>query len=60
MKLQLTKKRLDQLGTLLGLIAGVSGVLGTNEIINPKVAGSISGIATVLLGYVVQRPSNDL
>lgn len=50
------KQTLDRIATMLGLIAGISGVLGANGIIDSKVAGTVSGVATVCLGYVVQRP----
>ncbi len=58
MGIKLNKNHLDSLGTFLGLIAGISTVLGTQDIIDPKIAGAISGVATVCLGYVVQRPAN--
>lgn len=51
------KKDLDKLGTFLGLIAGISGVLVSNHVISPKVGGTVGGIATVFLGVVVQRPA---
>jgi hypothetical protein len=57
-KLSLTKKDLDKITTLLGLVAGISGVLGANDVINSKTAGTIGGIATVCLGYLVQYPTN--
>ncbi|MBD2526665.1 hypothetical protein [Nostoc sp. FACHB-133] len=56
--MKLNKNQLDLLGTLLGVIAGISTVLTTQGVIDQKVGGSISGIATVLLGIVVQRPAD--
>jgi hypothetical protein len=56
---RINKHQLDTLGTLLGLTAGIFTVLGTQEVINPKIAGTVSGIATVCLGYVVQRPVSE-
>lgn len=53
------KKDLDRLGTLLGLIAGISGVLVSNQVVDPKVGGTVSGIATVFLGVVVQHPAEE-
>lgn len=57
-KLNFTKKDLDKIATLLGLVAGISGVLGANDVIDSKTAGTVSGIATVCLGYLVQHPTN--
>ncbi|BAY46567.1 hypothetical protein SAMD00079811_41790 [Scytonema sp. HK-05] len=56
--MKLNKNQLDLLGTVLGVVAGVSTVLTTQGVINAKVGGSVSGIATVLLGVVVQRPTD--
>ncbi len=55
--IKLNKKQLDFLGTGLGLIAGIATVLTTQGVISGKVGGTVSGVATVLLGYVVQRPA---
>jgi len=52
------KNQLDLLATILGAIAGIFTVLGTQQVISPKVAGTVSGIATVLLGIIVQRPAD--
>lgn len=57
-QVRFNKNQLNTLGTLLGLTAGIATVLGTQEVISPKIAGTISGIATVCLGYVVQQPAN--
>lgn len=56
--MKLNKKQLDILGTVLGVVVGTATVLGTYEIINPKVAGAVGGVATVFLGVVTQRPAN--
>ncbi|MEI2582177.1 hypothetical protein [Scytonema sp. PRP1] len=56
--MKLNKNQLDLLGTILGVVAGISTVLTTQDVINAKVGGTVSGIATVLLGVVVQRPTD--
>ncbi|MBW4592442.1 MAG: hypothetical protein KME46_05865 [Brasilonema angustatum HA4187-MV1] len=56
--MKLNKNQLDVLGTFLGVVAGVSTVLSTQGVIDQKVGGSVGGIATVLLGVVVQRPTD--
>lgn len=55
--LRLNKPQLDLIATIIGLIGGCAGVLGANQIIDGKLAGSISGISTVFLGAIVQRPA---
>lgn len=57
--MRLSKDKLDFLGTVFGLIAGVSAVLGTYEVISPKTAGTVGGVAGVLLGIVTQRPADQ-
>lgn len=52
----MNKKQLDRLGTFLGLIAGITGALATNDVY-PKTTGSIAGISTFCLGWLVQRPA---
>lgn len=59
MRMKLNKNQLDMLGTFFGVIAGISGVLVTQQVGNPKIAGTVGGIATVLLGVVVQRPATE-
>lgn len=56
--MKLNKNQLDLLGTVLGVVAGISTVLTTQGVIDQKVGGSVSGVATVLLGVVVQRPTD--
>lgn len=55
--MRLSKQQLDALGTFLGVTSGICGVLIANHIGNENVIGTIGGIATVLLGYIVQRPA---
>lgn len=57
--LKLNKEKLDLLTTVFGIIAGVSAVLGTYEVISPTIAGLAGGISTVLLGTLAQRPANQ-
>jgi hypothetical protein len=56
--MKLSKRQLDSLATILGIIAGVSGVLVEFEVIPQKIGGAIGGIATIALGYIVQRPAD--
>ncbi len=56
--MKFNQRQLDSLGTVLGTIAGISIVLTTQGIIDAKLGQTVSGIATVLLGVVVQRPEN--
>jgi hypothetical protein len=56
---RINKRQLDTLGTILGLTAGIFTVLGTQGVVDQKIAGTVSGIATVFLGYVVQRPASE-
>ncbi|MEH2174825.1 hypothetical protein [Nostoc sp.] len=55
----MSQKTLDRLSTILGLVAGVSGVLGSSGMIGGNTAGIITGISTAILGYLVQRPATD-
>lgn len=57
--MKLNKKQLDVVATVLGAVAGIATVLGTQQIINPRLAGTISGVSTVLLGVVTQRPADS-
>lgn len=57
-RLKLSKPQLDLLGTIFGAIAGICGVLVTNEVGNAKIVGTIGGTAAVLLGVVTQRPAD--
>lgn len=56
--MKFNKRQLDFLSTALGLAAGISGVLVANDIISPKVGGTVGGLSTVFLGYLVQRPAD--
>lgn len=55
--LKLNKQQLDFIATVLGVIGGIATVLGTNQVIDGKIAGSVSGVSLVLLGAVTQRPA---
>lgn len=54
----MSKSTLNTLSTILGLIAGGSSLLGSTGIINLSTAGTIGGIATAMLGYLVQQPAS--
>lgn len=53
----MSKSTLNTLSTIFGLIAGGCSVLGNTGVINHNLAGTIGGIATALLGYLVQQPA---
>ncbi len=55
----MNQKTLDRVSTILGLVAGVSSVLGGAGMIGGNTAGIITGISTAILGYLVQRPAAD-
>ncbi|MEH1805787.1 hypothetical protein [Nostoc sp.] len=54
----LTKSTLNTLSTILGLIAGGSSLLGGAGVIDRSAASTIGGIATAMLGYLVQQPAS--
>ena len=56
--MKLNKYQLDLLGTILGAIAGICSVLVTQDVGDRKVVGTVGGVATVILGIVVQRPAD--
>lgn len=56
--MRLNKNQLDYLGTGLGIIAAIATVLTAQEIIPKKIGGTVGGVATALLGFVVQRPAD--
>lgn len=56
--MKFSKRQLDSAATLLGLIVGISGVLVQFDVVPEKLGGTVGGIATVLLGYIVQRPAD--
>lgn len=56
--IKFNKKQLDILASVFGLIAGVSGVFVVNDVAPKKLWGTTGGIATVLLGYITQRPAS--
>ncbi|MGV0107250.1 Holin [Nostoc sp. DSM 114160] len=53
----MSKSTLNTLSTILGLIAGASSLLGSTGVVNHQLAGTIGGLATALLGYLVQQPA---
>lgn len=56
--MKLNKNQLDTLATIFGAIAGICGVLLTQEIGDRKTLGTVGGVSTVLLGIVTQRPAD--
>lgn len=56
--MRLSKEHLDFFSTLCGLIVGVSGVLVANGVVNPKIGGTVGGIAGVCLGYLTNKPAS--
>ncbi|MBD2437349.1 hypothetical protein [Nostoc sp. FACHB-110] len=55
----MSQRTLDTVSTILGIVAGGATLLGNFHVINPQTAGTIGGIATAVLGYLVQRPASD-
>ncbi len=55
----MSKQTLNTLSTIFGLIAGGSSLLGSAGIINHSLAGTIGGLATAMLGYLVQQPAAE-
>ncbi|WP_375511417.1 hypothetical protein [uncultured Nostoc sp.] len=53
----MSKSTLNTLTTFFGLIAGGSTLLGGAGVINHQLASTIGGLATALLGYLVQQPA---
>ncbi|MHC5598768.1 MAG: hypothetical protein ACYTXC_22995 [Nostoc sp.] len=53
----MSKSTLNTLSTILGLIAGGSSLLSSTGVINHNLAGTLGGLATALLGYLVQQPA---
>jgi len=58
MMIKLNKNQLDTLATIFGAIAGICGVLLTQEIGDRKTVGTVGGVSTVLLGIISQRPAD--
>lgn len=56
--MKLNKKQLDILASVFGAVAGIATVLGTQQVIDSKIAGTVGGISTVLLGVIAQRPAD--
>lgn len=55
----MSKSTLNTLTTILGLAAGGANFLGSIGVVNHAVAGAIGGLATAVLGYLVQRPAAE-
>lgn len=55
--LNLSKKQLDSLSTLVGLTAGISTVLMQQGYLSDRLGGTIAGISVVLLGYLTNKPA---
>ncbi|WGV24784.1 hypothetical protein [Halotia branconii] len=55
----MSSKTLDRITTILGLVAGTSSILGGAGIIGGNTAQIVTGVATAILGYLVQRPADD-
>lgn len=55
--IKLNKRQLDALSTILGLIGGISGVFALNDVGDRKIASTIAGVSTVLLGYITNKPA---
>ncbi|MDZ8257463.1 hypothetical protein [Nostoc sp. ChiQUE01b] len=53
----MSKSTLNTLTTIFGLAAGAANFLGSIGVINHGVAGTNGGIATAILGYLVQQPA---
>lgn len=56
--MKLNKYQLDLLGTIFGTIAGLCGVMVTQDVGDRKLVSTIGGAATVLLGIITQRPAD--
>ncbi|WP_445626644.1 hypothetical protein [Nostoc sp. DSM 114167] len=53
----MSKSTLNTLTTIFGLAAGAATFLGNIGAINRTIAGTIGGLATAALGYLVQQPA---
>ena len=54
----MSKSTLNTLTTIFGLAAGAANFLGGIGVVNHAVAGTIGGLATAILGYLVQQPAS--
>ncbi|WP_138500892.1 hypothetical protein [Nostoc sp. PA-18-2419] len=54
----MSKSTLNTLSTILGLVAGGSTLLGGTGVINHQLASTLTGLATAVLGYLVQQPAS--
>ncbi|MBH8578346.1 hypothetical protein I8752_36495 [Nostocaceae cyanobacterium CENA369] len=55
----MSQSTLNKITTILGLVAGGSTLLGGAGLIGQGVAGTVAGIATAILGYLVHQPTAD-
>ncbi|AFY43671.1 hypothetical protein [Nostoc sp. PCC 7107] len=51
----MSQQTLDRLSTIFGAVAGISSILGSTGLINQQFAGTVAGLSTAILGYLVQR-----
>lgn len=57
--MRFTKKQLDNYSTIFGLIGAISLVFTTNDILDKRVGGTITGVCTALVSYCVQKPTKE-
>ncbi|MBH8575777.1 hypothetical protein I8752_22790 [Nostocaceae cyanobacterium CENA369] len=55
----MSQQTLNKITTILGLIAGGSTLLGGAGLIGQGVAGTVAGVATAILGYLVHQTPSD-
>lgn len=55
----MSNNTVNTITTALGLIAGISALLGGSGVISEPMAGTIGGVAVAILGYFVKQPSNS-
>lgn len=48
----------DLLSTILGLVVGIAGVLVSNGFMDARVGGTVAGVGTVVLGYLIKSPES--
>lgn len=58
MNFRFSKRDLDRLTTLIGIVGMAAGVLTAQGIGDPRLLGSVSGICTGLTGYLIQKPAD--
>lgn len=52
-------KNQNSLSTVLGIIIGISSVLAANGYIDQRLGGTVAGLGTVVLGYLVKEENCD-